>query len=296
LFVVRPWLLACCCSPLSGAHAGAAKSATTRNNVLFIVVDDLNIALGTYDAYPTSKTPDIYRLAAQGLRFDRAYAQDPVSNPSRSSFLSGLRPATTDIYGNFTQPWHKIGNVVMLPEYFRNHAYFTARVGKVAHGRYEDSVRWDISEHAKRRKHYLPGVDRSAVRDNNRIDGADDDLSRAEILKHVGRRGRLPLTWRATNEREDETPDEPTTRRIVELLRKHRDKPFFISAGYHKPHQPWVAPANFFEQHPIEEVALPREPKDDRADIPTPALVGYPRTRSTATARSNRRSPLTTRP
>ena len=251
-------------------------SPVERPNVLFIAVDDLNVALGTYGEYPTAKTPNIDRLASEGVRFDRAYAQDPLCNPSRTSFLSGRRPASTDVYGNFAEPRHHMGDVVMLPEYFRAHGYFTARVGKIAHGRYEGSVNWDISENAARREHYLPGVDRSEIRDNSWIDGAEDGLSRAEILGHLGRPTGMPLTWRATDETEDETPDGQTTRRVIEIMRANRDKPFFIGSGFHKPHQPWVAPATLFEQHPVSEVELPGGPPDDTVDIPAPALGGYP--------------------
>ena len=245
-------------------------------NVLFIAVDDLTVALGSYGAYPTARTPNIDRLAAEGVRFERAYAQDPLCNPSRTSFLSGLRPATTHVWGNFVEPRHRIGDALMLPEYFRSHGYFTARVGKIAHGRYEGAVSWDISDNAVRREHYLPGVDRSQVRDNSWIEGAADGLSRAEILGHLGRPTGMPLTWRATDETEDQTPDGQTTRRVIEIMREHRDRPFFIGTGYHKPHQPWVAPASFFEQHPVEAVQLPAGPPDDTEDIPAPALGGYP--------------------
>ena len=271
----RAWV---CGAVLLGASCSVEppQSPVERPNVLLIAVDDLNVALGTYGEYPTAKTPNIDRLASEGVRFDRAYAQDPLCNPSRTSFLSGRRPASTDVYGNFTEPRHHMGDVVMLPEYFRAHGYLTARVGKIAHGRYEGSVNWDISENAARREHYLPGVDRSEVRDNSWIDGAEDGLSRAEILGHLGRPTGMPLTWRATDETEDETPDGQTTRRVIEIMRANRDKPFFIGSGFHKPHQPWVAPATLFEQHPVSEVELPGGPPDDTDDIPAPALGGYP--------------------
>lgn len=272
---VKVWA---CAVLLLGVGCGTRQSVESveHPNVLFIAVDDLNVALGTYDAYPTAKTPNIDQLASEGVQFDRAYAQDPLCNPSRTSFLSGMRPETTDVYGNFLEPRHRMGDVVMLPEYFRSHGYFTARVGKIAHGRYEDSVSWDVSENAARREHYLPGTDRSEVRDNSWIEGAEDGLSRAEILGHLGRPTGMPLTWRATDETEGETPDGGTTRRVIELIREDGDRPFFIGAGFHKPHQPWVAPASFFEQHPVSEVELPVEPEDDRSDIPRAALGGYP--------------------
>ena len=128
-------LLAC----WSCSTEGPAPPAD-RPNVLFIAVDDLNVALGTYAEHPTAKTPPIDRLASEGIRFDRAYAQDPPCNPSRTSMLSGRRPASTGVYGNFVEPRTHLGDVVMLPEHFRSNGYFTARVGKIAHGRYEDSV------------------------------------------------------------------------------------------------------------------------------------------------------------
>lgn len=264
---------------LASFSCAPSADPPVRHNVLFIVADDLNVALGSYGAYQTARTPNLDRLAAKGVRFDRAYAQHPVCNPSRASFLSGLRPETTQVLHNFLAPRHAVGDVVMLPEYFRDHGYFTARVGKVAHGRYEDSVAWDISENAHRRgpEQYLPGVDHSEIRDNSWTEGSEDGMSRADVFEPHGRTGGLPLTWRATDEREEDTPDGRTTRRVMELLRDHDgDRPFFIAAGFHKPHQPWVAPVSFFERHPLSETALPDEPADDRDDIPAPALVGYP--------------------
>ena len=263
--------------------APAVAADTEYRNVLFIIADDLNVALGAYAESPprpnhaTAHTPNLDRLAAQGVRFDRAYVQNPLCNPSRTSFLSGLRPASTDVHDGQTWPRHKIGDVAMLPEHFDAHGYFTARVGKIAHNSFEHAVRWDVSRYALsrepvRRHHgpgYLPGVDLSSVRDNTWTEGSEHGMSRAEVLEPLGRPSGLPLSWRATHESPRMTPDGTTATRIIELLADHRDEPFFIAAGFHKPHQPWVGPVEFFEQHPVDEIALPPALDGDLDDVPT---------------------------
>ena len=258
-----------------------------RPNVLFIVVDDLNVAIGSYldsaphPQYATAKTPNIDRLAAEGIRFERAYVQNPVCNPSRASFLSGLRPASTGINDNATYWRDQMGDDLrLLPEHFHDHGYFTARVGKIGHNIFEHAISWDVSKFALSREPdmrfhlpgYLPGTDLSEVRDNTWASGSEDGMSRSEVLAAVGRRAGLPLSWRATTESPRMTPDGTTATRIIQLLAENRDKPFFIAAGFHKPHQPWVGPATFFEQHPVDKIQLPPTPTGDTDDIPDPAF------------------------
>ena len=255
-------------------------------NILFIIVDDLNTALGSYlgsgsrPQHATTKTPNLDKLAAQGIRFENAFVQNPLCNPSRASLLSGLRPATVDVHTGTIWPRHKIGDELrMLPEHFDDHGYFTARVGKVGHNTFEHAVSWDVSNFALSREPgtilhlpgYLPGQDLSEVRDNTWIDGSEEGMSRQEVLAAVGRRAGLPLSWRATHESPRMTPDGTTAQRIIQLMAENRDKPFFIAAGFHKPHQPWVGPAEFFEQHPVDQIELPSTREGDTIDIPAPA-------------------------
>jgi uncharacterized sulfatase len=272
---------------LSIAAPNRSEGIDERPNVLFIIVDDLNVALGAYldsaphPQYATAKTPNLDRLAAEGVLFERAYVQYPLCNPSRASILSGLRPSTVDVFDGGTPPRHKIGDELrMLPEHFHDHGYFTARVGKIGHNRFENIATWDVSNFALSREPgvrfhfpgYLPGIDSSEVRDNTWTDGSEDGMSRADVLAAVGRPAGLPLSWRATNESPRMTPDGTTATRIIQLMAQNRDKPFFIAAGFHKPHQPWVGPASFFEQHPVDEIQLAPTPEGDQDDLPDPAF------------------------
>jgi iduronate 2-sulfatase len=229
-----------------------------RLNVLFIAVDDLNTNLGCY-GHPLVKSPNVDRLAARGVRFERAYCNYALCNPSRASLLSGRRPEVTGIMDNNTPPRTYLGNdVVFLPEYFGQHGYFTAKVGKIAHVPFEDAVKWDVAEKAEGRGRRQSG----------------------EVTRE-GRDGAL-VGWLPTNNPDAAEPDGRTARRIVELLEQHKDKPFFIAAGFHKPHEPLVAPKKYFDMYDPAKIELPEEPADDRQDIPELSL------------RRNRPDPVTT--
>ncbi len=233
---------------LRAAEPGAAAPKT---NVLFIAVDDLNNDMGCY-GHPIVKTPNLDRLAARGTRFDAAYCQYPLCNPSRTSFLSGMRPDTTKVTNNTVQPRSTLKDVAFLPEHFSKHGYFTARVGKLPHGTFNDAIKWDVSENPRRVSAGGGGQNRQPNQ-----------------VQPVGNK----VTWRATDNPDDVEPDGRTARRIAQLLEQHKDKPFFIAAGFHKPHLPFVAPKKYFDLYPPDKIELPKEPADFRKTVPALAFT-----------------------
>jgi uncharacterized sulfatase len=228
------------------AVAAPATADETKLNVLFIAVDDLNCATGTF-GHPLVKRPNLDRLAARGVRFSRAYCQYPLCNPSRTSLLSGRLPDTTRILDNTTPPRKYLGaDVAFLPEHFRANGYFTARVGKIAHGRFEDSIRWDAGEKPGKAPAARPGAAPG---------------------------GAMKIAWRATNRKDEQEPDGRTAREVARLIEKNRDRPFFIAAGFKKPHLPFVAPRKYFDLYPLDQIALPKEPADVRKGVPALAFT-----------------------
>ena len=226
--------------------AGSPVAASEKLNVLLIVTDDMNNDLGCY-GHARVQSPHIDRLAQQGMRFDRAYCQVTVCNPSRVSMLSGLRPDKTKVYTLKEETRSHLGDWVMLPEYFRQQGHFTVQVGKIYHTKdgYEDPQSWDIEirEFGKR-------------------------PPKEEIIKWTDPDGPGKHTsdWSWLKTPDDQTPDGIVARKAVEIMEQavDRGETFFLGAGFRRPHAPFAAPKKYFDLYPPESIELPS---------PTPA--GY---------------------
>lgn len=229
------------------SHTMAAPAE--KPNVVFIILDDLRPELGCYGAEDV-KSPNIDRLAVKGMLFRRAYVQYPVCNPSRASFLSGLRPDETGIVTNDVPFRKNMPDRISLPELFRRNGYFTAGIGKVFH----------LGEDAK-------GED-AKFRDPKSWDHFSDSLNAAPAigLKGEGRNlteGRLKwCEWRAAEGTDADQPDGINTTEALRVLDERHGKPFFLALGIHKPHDPFFAPKSYFDLYPEDSVKLAKEPAD----------------------------------
>lgn len=235
--------LALCMTPV------AAVQPAKPMNVLFIVVDDLRPELGCYGVDEVI-SPNIDRLAKKGVLCHNAYAQYPVCNPSRASFLSGKRPDEIGIVSN-SVPFRKaLPDLVSLPQLFRQNGYFTAGIGKIFHlaepknGKtvlFQDPLSWE---------YFYDGM-RDAT-------GAGRK-GRGRNLTH----GEIPwCTWSAAEGGDDDQPDGLNAAAAIRILEEHHDKPFFMGLGFHKPHDPFIAPKKYFDLYPEEKTQLAVEPED----------------------------------
>lgn len=242
---------------LGGCTLGRAASAGTqpagkpdRPNVLFIAVDDLRHDCGCW-GHPLVRTPNIDRLAATGMRFDRSYCQHSICNPSRSSFLTGLRPGTTGIHGNRTPLRSKLPDAVTLPQHFRNNGYVTARLGKIFHGGFDDERSWDVSTDFRPTPIGHKG-------DGRNLTGG--------TLKWCA--------WKAAEGADEDQPDGQVAAEAVRLLGQTRDKPLFLAVGFHKPHDPFIAPKKYFEPYPMQAITLPPPAPEGAEPAPGPDRGG----------------------
>ncbi len=246
-------LIAACCGPALAAPA-------PKPNVLLICVDDLKPLLGCYGD-KVIKSPNIDRLAARGVVFDRAYCNQAVCAPSRNSLMTGVRPTTLGIYDLGTNFREAAPDAVTLPQYFITHGYRAEALGKifhVGHGNHDDPASWSVPLFKAKSIAYVKPESR-----------ANQGLTREEAL-FANETDVAKLLRGAAYESAD-VPDNayPDGKIADEAMRRLRSakakpsEPFFLAVGFLKPHLPFCAPKKYWDLY-------------DRASFTVPALRTAP--------------------
>lgn len=261
------------------ASVATGLVAAERPNILFIVADDLtSTALGAY-GNEVCQTPNIDRLAREGVLFDNAYCQYPVCGASRASFMSGLYPETTGFLGNikalgsYRTVNPDFANHPSIGGFLRRNGYVSARVSKIYHmgvpGGIEAGEPGGDEPDSWDRAYDIWGPETGSP-------GAFSSLSPAQ--KHWGSsfvKIVVPDELSATQ------ADEVTTTQVIGILENralHRNstnflkpgEPLFLAVGLVRPHVPLVAPERHFKPYSSKNVQLPYVPEGDLDDVPEP--------------------------
>ncbi|MCJ8319978.1 MAG: sulfatase-like hydrolase/transferase [Colwellia sp.] len=266
---------------LSGTSLTGCSSKASPPNVLFISVDDLNDWIGALKGHPQARTPNIDKLMNSGTNFTSAHCSAPVCSASRNSLLTGLKPSTTGWYTNakFQETADELlGDTPTLPEHFKNNGYKTMAGGKVFHmgtSDYRHDKQWhETLPYYEITNQYLLdrgyGYARFGGKDHKYYPFPKDG---GQIVQGLG--ADTPgksLCWGALDRKDiphnGVMPDEYIANWAVEQLSKEYQQPFFLAAGFIRPHVPFTAPKEYFDLFPLDDIIMPDIIEDEMSDIP----------------------------
>lgn len=236
-----------------------ADVSADRPNVLFIVADDLRTDLGCY-GNAELKTPHLDSLARSGLLFERAYCQQAVCGPSRSSVLSGARPDSTGIYQNSIRIRESLmPDLVTLPQLYRENGYTSLSVGKIYHHEEvetggdvstrpgDDPLSWSEAPwyHGDPYEQWFKPASH-ALMERYRALPADQ---RRRVVRGPAYEGAVAP--------DEVYPDGQIASKAIQVLNRVKDQPFFLAVGFRRPHLPLNAPQKYWDLYPPETIRLP---------------------------------------
>ncbi len=230
---------------------------TKPKNVLFIAVDDLRPEISCFGKAKL-QTPNLDKIAARGIQFNRAYCQVPVCGPSRISLLTGKRPSqpTGNRWGLGSPP----PGEPSLPGYFKAQGFQTVSIGKVYHRNDDDEAGWT--------RRYRDTFNEQAYTVHGYCAGyqLDENLRK---LRNFGRQFSqakagldLPPICEAADAPDDAYPDGIIAKRAIEVLREfqEQDDPLFLALGFYRPHLPWAVPQKYWDLYDRDDVDLAQNP------------------------------------
>ena len=247
-----------CVSILCGAIASETRAAN-KPNVLMILVDDLKPAMGCYGDN-VAKTPHLDALAARGMRFDRAYCNQAVCAPSRFTLMLGSHSTSTGLYGLGNNLRDSFPQAVTMPQHFAAHGYRTESLGKVfhiGHGNNGDPDSFSVPHYKEKVIEYV---------DPESTDGGK--LTREEAYFTNQQLDRIKSLPRGAAYESPAVDDESyadgrvaaeTIRRLkaAKTRRQADGTPFFIAAGFARPHLPFSAPKKYWDLYDPETLPMP---------------------------------------
>ena len=253
---------------VSPLWAQRRKAQIGDKNVLFIVVDDLRPTLGCYGD-PDAITPNIDRLAAQGLTFTRAYCQQAVCSPSRTSMMTALRPDTTGVHDLETHFRRTLPNAVTLPQYLRRFGYNTTAFGKIFHKpALNDLPSWSTPPWIAENAPWRSAENARFVEGKWNELKANNWISDERFYFEPDKRGPAPEgktgwglpSWEAEDAADEDLPDGQAASAAIAALRQLKGQKFFVAVGFLKPHLPFRAPKKYFDLHRAHAINANRNP------------------------------------
>ncbi|MCG2460617.1 sulfatase [Flavobacteriaceae bacterium F89] len=240
------------------------KNGLKKYNVLFIIADDLTATAITSYENQAGHSPNINKLASEGTRYTRAYSQYPVCGPSRASLMFGFYPSATTTYGYVSGRENVGPDRKSWAQLFKDNGYYTARVSKI----YHMGVPIDIETGSNGQDDDASWTERFNSKGPEWKADGEAELVQNNPYGDKPRKGGNVMTIVKAEGNDWVHSDGKTAEKAMELIKEHKDEPFFLAVGFVRPHVPFVAPKNYFEPFPYQQIVMPPMVVNDWDDIP----------------------------
>ncbi|MEP2280950.1 sulfatase [Maribacter sp.] len=244
----------------------AQNNIKTKPNILFISVDDLRPALGVYDD-TVAITPNIDRLAGEGMTFRQTFSQVAVCAPSRASLMTGLRPDSTRVWHLGDKFREIYPSTVTMPQHFAKNGYHTVNLGKIFHNYMPDSISWN--EPDLRPSQYLQ---KDWLKRDGETFYIDAEVNKSQAVKRDSLLKLKPVryadgwntgpAWEAADVHDtlyyDGAQTELAKRTLTRLA--NSEAPFYMGLGFFRPHLPFTAPKKYWDLYDAKDIPLAANP------------------------------------
>ena len=217
-----------------------SQEQTKKQNILFISIDDFRPKISSYGETKMI-TPNIDKLASEGLQFNNAYTNIAVCGASRASLMTGIRPSLNRFNDFSTRAQDDTPQAISLNQLFMDNGYETISYGKIYH--HSDDFQQHWSE-----------------KDKGQIQSDFQDPKSIERVNNAekGEYGNKNLTYEYPDVDDYAYNDGKITQNAIHKLKvlKEDDQPFFMAVGYVSPHLPFIQPKKYWDMYDHDSIQL----------------------------------------
>ncbi len=238
----------------------ATSHAADRPNVLFLAIDDLRPELGCYGS-EIAITPNLDKLASQGLLFNRAYCQQAICSPSRASLMTGARPDTIGVVENYAYFRDLNPDIVTLPQHFIANGYEAVYAGKIFHNdpTADHGKSWS-RQPSKLKIKRIQTAGGYALPENQTIWRQNKKILDAKYGRAIAGNGLIHgPAYEAADVPDNTYEDGYNTDSAIATLKElvaDNTKPFFLGLGMKKPHLEFIAPKRYWDLYDPNDIRL----------------------------------------
>ena len=216
------------------------QSGTNKHNILFISVDDFRPMINSYGESQLI-TPNIDKLAAEGLQFNNAFTNIAVCGASRASIMTGIRPSQKRFNDYTTRSSKDTPNAITLNQIFMENGYETISYGKIYHFPDDTAEFWTESDGGAHQADYQDPLAQERKRNGE-----------------IGEHGRKGPAYEFPDVDDYAYNDGKVTKRALSKMKelKEKSKPFFMAVGYVSPHLPFIQPKKYWDMYDHSSVPL----------------------------------------